>query len=146
MRNVQGDEVQAGRSLARLLNEETPVSVAFWNYEPDHDRWRLVLGVGAVDRFGMRRSLQIAQRLLANTKLTLDDVRVLGLKDSVAGAVETYLPSQQEGDYPEINDVTLGDYDVKTAIVIWTQRPLPKEELARREEAMNRRPKSHAKA
>ena len=109
------------------------MSVAFWNYEPEHERWRLVLGVRAVDRFGMRPTLEKAQRILSPTKLTLDDIRVLGMNDSVATDVGKYLPRQQEGDYTEINDVTLGEHDIKAAIVIWTQRPLTKEEQARQE-------------
>ncbi len=133
VRNVTGDEVQAGQRFALQLNGQTPVSVAFWNYEPDHERWRLILGVNAVDRFGMMPTLKRAQVILMDTKLTLDDLRILGMKDSIAAAVGKYLPHQQEGYYPEINNVVLGEHDIRRAIVLWTTRPVTQAELSRRE-------------
>lgn len=126
---VSGEEVQTAANIAKTVNEETNVSAAFWNFDADQAKWKLVLVVPHFDKSPIFVYGAI-QRALGDKSLTLDEIDAISPNDDLARAVKHVLPQVDidSAAYPEIRSITFGDVSLDHVVVLWTSRPLTRAE------------------
>ncbi len=85
-------EIAAGESLLKELDKrKVAVTAAFWFYEPEYERWRLVIAMPLCDKEGPIVAYDLLQKALdklpKDRRLELTDINAENTKNTVVQAL-----------------------------------------------------------